>query len=80
MVGRRQNLERIIMLIDLTLAFLAGLLIGLGIQKRRVIFVKEEIFDVNDPEVPEDVRAQFQLYKELGVWTKTVDEEEDHRG
>lgn len=65
------------MLIDLTLAFIAGLLIGLGIQKRRVIFVKEEIFDVNDPEVPEDVRAQFQLYSELGVWAKPVDEEDN---
>lgn len=47
------------MLIDFVLTFLAGLLIGLGIQKRRVIFVKEEIFDVDDPNVPEDVRAQL---------------------
>ena len=65
------------MLIDLTLAFLAGLLIGLGIQKRRVIFVKEEILDINDPDIPEDVRAQLQINKELGVWVKPVDEKED---
>ena len=65
------------MLIGLTLAFLAGLLIGLGIQKRRVIYVKEEIFNVDDPEVPEDVRAQLQLHKSGKSWHVQLDEKED---
>ena len=51
------------------LIFVAGLIVGFVWrfmvlrQKRRVIFVKEEIFDVDDPNVPEDVRAQLRRIK-----------------
>ena len=66
------------MLIDFVLTFLAGLLIGLGIQKRRVIFVKEteRTFHMDAPEVPADVRAQLQLHKSGRTWHVQLDEED----
>ena len=67
-------------MIDLVLSFTLGLLIGLSLRRRKVVIVVEEQFDLDDPEIPEDVRAQLWLHRELDVWAKKpVDEDKEDR-
>lgn len=46
------------MMIDMALCLL-GFLIGRSTRPTRVVHVKEEYMDIDDPRVPEDVRERY---------------------
>ena len=53
------------MLIDFILTFVLGLLIGITVQKCRVIYVREDEFELDDPNLPEDIKELLEQRRRL---------------
>jgi hypothetical protein len=51
------------MWIDLILTFVLGILIGMAAQRCRVIYVREDEFDIDDPNLPEWLKAELKKRK-----------------